>query len=54
MHPKAGKVYISIYKKNLLAAVIESKDVADMLMAIWRLAWDAAEKYNVTKGENGN
>ncbi|OGD61135.1 hypothetical protein A3A71_00865 [Candidatus Berkelbacteria bacterium RIFCSPLOWO2_01_FULL_50_28] len=54
VHPKAGKVYISIYKKNLLAAVIESKDVADMLMAIWRLAWDAAEKYNVTKGENGN
>ncbi len=46
IHPKAGKVYISIYKKHLLAAVIESSDVADMLMAIWRLAWDGAEKYN--------
>jgi len=46
IHPKSGKVYISIYKKNLLAVIIESPDVANMLLAIWKLAWEAAEKYN--------
>lgn len=46
VHPKASKLYISIYKDEFLGIVIESPDISKMFFQIWKLGWEAAERYN--------
>lgn len=46
IHPQNFRIYISIYKDQFLGIVIDSKDISDMFFSIWKLSWEAAEKYN--------